>query len=140
MFFYSQGMPFYPGSSCSFVSIKFYWRTSSSKLVIQRGMKNLHSRLAIVVHWPQLSPKGNCLTQCKYLVCSPYSWVILCLYITLFFYLFFIHSELLLLKKNQKIKRSFHPVVIMVIKVSSDVFGAVQMHPGNCQFLATVQM
>lgn len=74
---YIQGMLFYPGSSCSSVSVKFYWRTSCSQLVIHWGINNLHSRLAIVVHWPQLSPRGNCLTQCKYLVCSPYSWVIL---------------------------------------------------------------
>lgn len=58
-----QKMVFYPGSSCSSVSIKFYWRTSCSQLVIHWGINNLHSRVAIVVHWPQLSPRGNCLTR-----------------------------------------------------------------------------
>lgn len=58
-----QKVVFYPGSSCSSVSIKFFWRTSCSLLVIHWGINNLHSRVAIVAHWPQLSPRGNCLTR-----------------------------------------------------------------------------
>lgn len=40
----------FPSSSCSSASVKFYCRTSCSQLVIHWGMKNVCSRLAIVVH------------------------------------------------------------------------------------------